>query len=260
MRRSRETSRPRAAAGHPVRLGQHAGQHLADHHRVLSRHLHGARPARRGPTQEVRDRAHGSLRDVFRSCSAREAERAEEVFYETFHRIHLERLEPLPGAERSAGALPAALGCYVAVVSNKVGDNLRAELEHLGWDRWIVAGGRRQGCRARQARARSDLPGAGRHGNCPRARAYGWSATPRAIWNVRTPRVFAGFFRRAWRSCRSGCGNSRRACMHAIVMSWRHCFDPSSPYICPNSVAGYRPVPSNWRPKSAGSPSKRPRT
>ena len=86
---------------------------------------------------EVRSRAHGSLRDHFpRLFGARSAE-AERVFYETFYRIHLECLEPLPGA--------AALlehchnrGCYVAVVSNKVGDNLRAELAHLGWQRWIA--------------------------------------------------------------------------------------------------------------------------
>lgn len=86
---------------------------------------------------EVQDRAHGSLRDVFPSLFGPRAGEAERIFYETFHRIHLERLEPLPGAvallERCRD-----LGFYVAVVSNKVGDNLRAELAHLGWERWIV--------------------------------------------------------------------------------------------------------------------------
>ncbi len=66
-----------------------------------------------------------------------EAKRAEEVFYETFHRIHLEKLQPLPGAELLLERA-SSLGCYVAVVSNKVGDNLRTELKHLGWERWIV--------------------------------------------------------------------------------------------------------------------------
>jgi len=61
---------------------------------------------------------------------------AERVFYETFYRIHLERLEPLPGADALLARASAA-GCYVAVVSNKVGDNLRTELAHLGWNRWI---------------------------------------------------------------------------------------------------------------------------
>jgi phosphoglycolate phosphatase len=85
---------------------------------------------------EVRARAHGSLRDVFPSLFGPRAGEAERVFYETFHRIHLQRLEPLPGA----AALLARcfeVRCYVAVVSNKVGDNLRAELAHLGWGRWI---------------------------------------------------------------------------------------------------------------------------
>ena len=42
--------------------------------------------------QEVRDRAHGSLRDHFPKLFGERAGEAEKVFYETFHRIHLERL------------------------------------------------------------------------------------------------------------------------------------------------------------------------
>jgi phosphoglycolate phosphatase len=87
--------------------------------------------------QEVRTRAHGSLRDVFPSLFGDRAAEAERVFYRTFHRIHLEKLEPLPGADALL-ARCRELGCYVAVVSNKVGDNLRAELAHLGWGRWIT--------------------------------------------------------------------------------------------------------------------------
>jgi phosphoglycolate phosphatase len=85
---------------------------------------------------EVRSRAHGSLRDVFPTLFGARAEQAERIFYDTFHRIHLERLQPLPGAE-SLLARCFDLGCYVAVVSNKVGDNLRKELAHLGWQRWV---------------------------------------------------------------------------------------------------------------------------
>jgi phosphoglycolate phosphatase len=85
---------------------------------------------------EVRARAHGSLRDVFPSLFGGRAGEAERVFYETFYRIHLERLEPLPGAAALL-ARASADGRYVAVVSNKVGVNLRAELAHLGWNRWI---------------------------------------------------------------------------------------------------------------------------
>ena len=85
---------------------------------------------------QVRERAHGSLRDVFPTLFGERAGDAERVFYETFYRIHLERLTPLPGAEALLARCHAA-GRYIAVVSNKVGKNLRAELAHLGWDRWI---------------------------------------------------------------------------------------------------------------------------
>ncbi|MBL0897864.1 MAG: HAD family hydrolase [Reyranella sp.] len=85
---------------------------------------------------EVQDRAHGSLRDVFPSLFGARAGEAEKVFYETFLRIHIERLEPLPGADALLAHCQSR-GCYVAVVSNKVGVNLRAELAHLGWGKWV---------------------------------------------------------------------------------------------------------------------------
>lgn len=85
---------------------------------------------------EVRARTHGSLRDVFPTLFGEHAGRAESVFYETFHRIHLERLTPLPGADALLSHCHKS-GFYVAVVSNKVGDNLRTEVTHLGWGRWV---------------------------------------------------------------------------------------------------------------------------
>jgi phosphoglycolate phosphatase len=84
-------------------------------------------------TEEVQARAHGSLRDHFPKLFGDRAGEAERVFYETFRRIHLERLEPLPGAADLLARCHDA-GCYV---SNKVGDNLRVELAHLGWGKWI---------------------------------------------------------------------------------------------------------------------------
>ena len=87
--------------------------------------------------EEVHVRAHGSLRDLFPKLFGSQASEAERVFYETFRRIHLERLEPLPGADTLLARCHDA-GWYVAVVSNKVGDNLRTEMAHLGWQRWIV--------------------------------------------------------------------------------------------------------------------------
>jgi len=58
--------------------------------------------------QEVRDRAHGSLRDHFPKLFAERAGEAEKVFYETFYRIHLERLRPLPGADHLLERMPNA--------------------------------------------------------------------------------------------------------------------------------------------------------
>jgi phosphoglycolate phosphatase len=86
---------------------------------------------------EVKARAHGSLRDAFPALFGDRAIEAEKVFYETFHRIHLEKLAPLPGAEKLLERA-CAEGRYVAVVSNKMGDNLRTEVAHLGWGRWIA--------------------------------------------------------------------------------------------------------------------------
>lgn len=87
--------------------------------------------------EQVRARAHGSLRDVFPALFGERAPDAERIFYETFYRIHLDRLTPLPGATDLL-AHCRARGCYVAVVSNKVGENLRTELGHLGWQHWIA--------------------------------------------------------------------------------------------------------------------------
>ncbi len=47
----------------------------------------------------MKARAHGSLRDYFPKLFGDRAGEAERLFYETFYRIHLEKLEPLPGAE-----------------------------------------------------------------------------------------------------------------------------------------------------------------
>lgn len=81
---------------------------------------------------ETRSRAHGSLRDYFPVLFGERWEEAREVFYGTFTACHLEALRPLDGAEDMLRDL-VARGVYLAVVSNKVGTSLRAEVGHLGW-------------------------------------------------------------------------------------------------------------------------------
>lgn len=83
---------------------------------------------------ECRDRVRGSARDVFPGLFGPNAGKATEIFYATFGEIHLQRLEPLPGAQALIEGL-AASGRHLGVVSNKQGALLRKEAAHLGWDR-----------------------------------------------------------------------------------------------------------------------------
>ena len=83
---------------------------------------------------ETRSRAHGSLRDYFPVLFGARWEEAREVFYGTFSACHLETLRPVDGAAELLSHL-VARGVYLAVVSNKVGTSLRAEVGHLGWER-----------------------------------------------------------------------------------------------------------------------------
>ena len=50
----------------------------------------------------------------------------------------MEKLAPLDGAQEMLEALLGA-GIYLGVVSNKKGEYLRLEAEHLGWDRYFGA-------------------------------------------------------------------------------------------------------------------------
>lgn len=81
---------------------------------------------------EVKSRAHGSLRDFFPVLFGDRWQAAGDIFFDTFHRIHLDRLEPRPGAVELLEGLRAR-GVTLGVVSNKVGKNLRVEAGHLGW-------------------------------------------------------------------------------------------------------------------------------
>ncbi len=81
---------------------------------------------------ETRVRVHRSLREAFPDMFGDRWEEARDVFYGRFREIHLERLAVRPGAQDLLESL-ASRGVYLAVVSNKMGDHLRREAEHLGW-------------------------------------------------------------------------------------------------------------------------------
>ena len=81
---------------------------------------------------ETRRRVRKSMRDSFPELFGDRWEEAGKVFYRHFNAIHLDMLRPSPGAERMLEELRAA-GLYLGVVS-KLGDVLRREVTHLGWD------------------------------------------------------------------------------------------------------------------------------
>ncbi len=83
--------------------------------------------------QETRDRVRYSMRESFPKLFGDDWERAGEIFYEAFERLHLERLTPTSGASDMLRTFHDA-GLCLAVVSNKTGRYLREEATHLGWD------------------------------------------------------------------------------------------------------------------------------
>lgn len=88
--------------------------------------------------EEIKTRVRGSMRDTFPEMFGERWREAGEVFYARFTAHHLETLRPLPGAEDMLAALHSA-GVYLAVVSNKKGDYLRAETARLGWGRFFAS-------------------------------------------------------------------------------------------------------------------------
>jgi len=87
---------------------------------------------------ECKARIARSLRDSFPELFGERWQEARDVFYAAFRAFHIEMLAPLPGAQALLSGL-ARQGVYLAVVSNKTGDFLRAEAAHLGWDRFFGA-------------------------------------------------------------------------------------------------------------------------
>ena len=86
--------------------------------------------------EETRQRVRRSMRDSFPALFGDEWEEAGAVFYKHFAAIHLERLQPLPGAGAMLAELDA-MGIRLGVVSNKVGEYLRQEAAHLGWEKYF---------------------------------------------------------------------------------------------------------------------------
>jgi phosphoglycolate phosphatase len=79
---------------------------------------------------------HMSLRESFPLIFEHKAQEAEQFFYSQVNDTHLETLQPLPGAEKLL-QWAVQQGLYVGVVSNKAGELLRKEVQHLGWGKYF---------------------------------------------------------------------------------------------------------------------------
>jgi len=87
---------------------------------------------------QTRGRVRKSLRNSFPDLFGDRWREAGNVFYERYGAIHVEKLQPLAGAEDMLVTLAEA-GIHLSVISNKKGDLLRLEAKHLGWDRFFGA-------------------------------------------------------------------------------------------------------------------------
>ena len=87
---------------------------------------------------ETRERVAASMRDSFPTMFGDSWTEARDVFTQSFEAIHLDYLQPLPGAGEMLSDLHDA-GIVLAVVSNKRGGFLRKEAEIMGWNHWFVS-------------------------------------------------------------------------------------------------------------------------
>ena len=87
--------------------------------------------------EETKQRVQKSLRDSFPSLFGEKWHDAANVFYESFEKLHIQNLKPMPYAHEMlsrAGQLVNVLG----VISNKTGKYLRKEVKHLDWDKHFI--------------------------------------------------------------------------------------------------------------------------
>lgn len=108
---------------------------LVDTWRTAYDSINIARKALGFPTIDVEDfwnRPHHSMRDASRELFGDHFKEGERLFYEAVEKLHLIELITLEGAEALIKDLKAR-NIYMGIVSNKQGDYLRKEVEHLGW-------------------------------------------------------------------------------------------------------------------------------
>jgi phosphoglycolate phosphatase len=82
--------------------------------------------------EDVRRRIHRSARDFFPELFGADWPQAFDLYANFYRQHHLEWIQELPGAGAMLASLREA-GMPLALISNKRGPFLRAEVAHLGW-------------------------------------------------------------------------------------------------------------------------------
>ena len=86
---------------------------------------------------ESRTKLQHSLREAFPNYFGDQAEQAKNLFYQKFEAEHLQSLTVLAGAEALLTYL-SERKIPMAIVSNKTGKYLRAEIQALGWQEYFT--------------------------------------------------------------------------------------------------------------------------
>lgn len=86
--------------------------------------------------EQTQARVRKSMRDSFPEVFGPDWQKAADLYQNHYRAIHLGKLEALPGAE-SVLKRVRELKLYSTVVSNKKGNNLRLEIETLGWGHYF---------------------------------------------------------------------------------------------------------------------------
>ena len=85
---------------------------------------------------QVRENSKNSARDAFPRLFGDHWKDALEFFYQSFDKLHLTGIKPLPGAENLLRFLRQEK-IYSGIISNKNGTFLRKEIKILGWDKYF---------------------------------------------------------------------------------------------------------------------------
>ena len=113
---------------------------LADNWKSIHYALNASLKAMKQPTwslKKTRSNVRRSLRDSFPEMFGANWEDAADIFYQHIRSSHLETLEPIYFANELLEQLKKSK-IILGVVSNKTGDLLRAECDHLGWSDYFI--------------------------------------------------------------------------------------------------------------------------